>query len=89
MYGVLGSTPSSLSTRLPALSRSTGPSLSVRAAGLEGSLTKDATTGVEGETGVVEALALAKTWWTAEVLCGAKTDLSCRLSLNPSSAILG
>lgn len=89
MYGVLGSMPSRLSTRLPVSSRRTGPSLSVKAAGLTGSLTKDAATDAEDEVGVAETLALAKTLGTADVLCGEKTNLSHRVSLKPNSAILG
>ena len=74
MYGVLASTPSSLSTRLPVSSRKTRPNLSVKAAGLRGCLTEDAATDAEGEIGVAETLALAKTVGTADVLCVAKTD---------------
>ena len=89
MYGVLGSTPSNLSTRLPASSRRTGPSLSIKAAGLIGSLTKDAAMDAEGAIRLAEILALAKILGAVGVLCGAKTDLSCRVSVKPNSAILG
>ena len=81
MYGVLGSTASNLSTRLPVPLRRTGPSLSVKEAGLTSSWTEGFVTDAEDRLGLGGTLARTTTLGTAGTLCGEKPDVSWRVSV--------